>query len=435
LLADYGMVLVLLLLCAFFTVVTWAEQYPAGAPAARQAADKILAATGGKARVLIVVRDSPKDETFAALLRAQLEEKGVTVVDVVIGQPPKARELIAAKLESGANIDVFACSRASSAWGIYQRLGEDFPQVKDAQVIRPDSFYWPNFLKTDNLLNIANQIAVIAIMAIGMTLVIVAGGIDLSVGSLIALAAVVAARLIRDAAGGEEAADLAMIGCSLAAILVCGLVGLFSGVMVTQFRVPSFIVTLAVMLSASGFAYELSEGQSINQVPDVYVWLGRGADLFGIPNAVVLMLALYVLAHVLMTRTILGRYFYAVGGNAEAARLSGVPVRRVIWTVFAASGLLAGLGGIILASQLRSGAPTYGQMYEMYVIAAAVVGGTSLSGGKGKVFGTLIGAFIIAVIQNGMNLVGLESYRQRIVFGAVILGAVVLDRLKKPGQK
>jgi ribose transport system permease protein len=143
------------------------------------------------------------------------------------------------------------------------------------------------------------------------------------------------------------------------------------------------------------------------------------------------MLALYGLAHVLMTRTVVGRYLYAVGGNAEAARLSGVPVQRMVLLVYTVSGALAGLGGIILASQLKSGAPTYGQMYELYVIAAVVVGGTSLSGGEGKILGTLIGAFIIAVIQNGMNLTGVKSFPQRVVLGLVILGAVLLDRFKQ----
>jgi ribose transport system permease protein len=434
-LADYGMVLVLLLLCAFFTIVTWSEQHPGGAAATKELADEIVARGGNKTRVLIVVRAAPKDEGFAALLRQELESRGIPVVGVVSGQPPEARRAIAKLLRDGKAIDVFACNRASSVWGIYQKLGEEFPAVKTAKRVHPASYYWPNFLKADNLLNIANQIAVIAIMAIGMTLVIIAGGIDLSVGSLIALSAVVAARLLRDAGGGEEASAFAMLWCSAAGILVCGLTGLCSGVVVTQFRVPSFIVTLAVMLAASGLAFDLADGQSISQVPEAYVWLGRGADVLGIPNAVVLMFLLYLLAHVLMTRTVLGRYVYAVGGNVEAARLSGVPVRRVVWTVFTVSGLLAGLGGIILASQLKSGGPTYGQMYEMFVIAAAVVGGTSLAGGKGTIFGTLVGAFIIAVIQNGMNLVGLTSYRQREVFGAVILGAVILDQLKKPAGK
>jgi ribose transport system permease protein len=397
-------------------------------------AGQIARDVGNKAHVLIVVRDTAKDEVFAAQLRSQLEQSGLTVVGVIQAEPPAARKAIEKLVKEGVEIDVFACNRATSVWGIYERLGKDSPKIKAARVVRPEGYYWPNFLKADNLRNIANQIAVIAIIAIGMTMVIIAGGIDLSVGSLIALSAVLATRLLRDAGGGEDADNFAMTWCSLAGILVCSAAGLFSGVMVTLFRVPAFIVTLAVMLSASGFAYILSDGQSIAQVPESYVWLGRDADLLGLPNAVVLMLVLYAGAHVVMTRTTLGRYIYAVGGNAEAARLSGVPVQRVTWTVFAVSGLLAGLGGIILASQLRSGAPTYGQVYEMYVIAAVVVGGTSLSGGKGKVLGTLIGAFIIAVIQNGMNLTGVESYTQRVVLGAVILGAVVLDRIRKPAS-
>jgi ribose transport system permease protein len=282
---------------------------------------------------------------------------------------------------------------------------------------------------------VANQIAVIAIIAIGMTMVIITGGIDLSVGSLIALSAVVTSRLIRDAAGGESASSPGMVLCGLGGILACSASGFFSGLMVTLFRIPPFIVTLAMMLVASGLAYILADGQSINQVPDRFIWLGRGADLGYLPNAVLLMLLLYGFAHVLMGRTVLGRHIYAVGGNPEAARLSGVPVRRVLRLAYVISGTLAGLGGVIMASQLKSGAPTYGQMYELYVIAAVVVGGTSLAGGEGKILGTLIGAFIIAVIQNGMNLKGVESYTQKIVLGLVILGSVLLDRLRRrPGR-
>src|SRR5262249_1175385 len=233
-------------------------QHPGGAAAAKELADEIVARGGNQTRVLIVVRAAPKDEGFAALLRQELESRGIPVVGVVRGQPPEARRAIARLLRDGKAIDAFACNRASSVWGIYQKLGEEFPAVKTATVVRPASYHWPNFLKADNLLNIANQIAVIAIMAIGMTLVIIAGGIDLSVGSLIALSAVVAARLLRDAGGGEEASAFAMLCCSAAGILLCGLVGLFNGVMVTQFRVPSFIVTLAVMLAASGLAFDLA---------------------------------------------------------------------------------------------------------------------------------------------------------------------------------
>jgi len=264
-----------------------------------------------------------------------------------------------------------------------------------------------------------------------MTLVIIAGGIDLSVGSLIALSAVLGTLLIRRYAGAEQATAAGMVVCCAAAVLACGAVGGLSGLVVTQFAVPSFIVTLGVMLMASGAAFLLTAGESVYELPDSFVWLGRGADLAGVPNAVVLMALLYGAAHLVLTRTAFGRYVYAVGGNAEAARLAGVRVSAVVVAVFALNGLLAGLGGVIMASQLKSGSPTYGQMYELYVIAAVVVGGTSLAGGEGNVLGTLLGAFLIAVIQNGMNLTGVESYTQKVVLGAIIVAAVLIDRLKR----
>jgi ribose transport system permease protein len=284
------------------------------------------------------------------------------------------------------------------------------------------------------LLNIADQIVVIAILAIGMTLVIITGGIDLSVGSLIALGAVGTGLLIRDYAGAQNASPAGMVLCSLAGIGCCTLIGLMTGGIVTFFTIPPFIVTLAMMLVASGLAYILSAGQSIYQLPDSFIWLGRGTTFFHIPITILLMLVLYVLAHIVMSQFKIGRYIYAVGGNAEAARLSGVNVHQVIIFVYVVCGTLAGLGGVILASQLKSGSPTYGLMYEMYAIASVVVGGASLNGGQGKVFGTLIGAFIIAVIQNGMNLLGIESYTQKVVFGLVILGAVMLDILKRKNK-
>ena len=236
---------------------------------------------------------------------------------------------------------------------------------------------------------------------------------------------------IRDYAGGVNASGGGMLLACVAAILICGVVGAFTGLMVTRFRIPPFIVTLAMMLVGSGLAYTLAGGQSVYQLPDSFIWLGRDADLFRLPNAVVLMLVLYAVAHVLMSRMKLGRYIYSVGGNREAARLSGVPVPRVLMLAYVLSALLAGLGGVIVASQLKSGSATYGNMYELYVIAAVVVGGASLSGGKGKMPGTLIGAFTIAVIQNGMNLTNVESYTQKVVLGLVILGAVLLDKLRQ----
>ena len=429
-LAEYGMLFVLLLLCAFFSVVTYSEQSPTGESAARQLASDLLRQPGKGGRVLIVVRPQADDALFARALERQLSAGGVRVTGVVSGEPKDARETLKKRAASGEKLDAIAGNQVTASWLVFADLGADFPTLGNPRLVKPRSYKWPNFLKSENLLNIANQIAVIAIVAIGMTIVIITGGIDLSVGSLIALSAVLAARFIRDYAGALHATTLGMTAACVVAVLLCGLVGFFSGGMVTLCDIPPFIVTLAMMLVASGLAYLLAQGQSIYQSPDSFVWLGRGANFLGIPNAVLLMLALYAAAHVLMSRMKLGRYIYAVGGNREAARLSGVPVHGVLLFAYAVSGVLAGLGGVVTASQLKSGSPTYGAMYELYVIAAVVVGGASLSGGEGKMLGTLIGAFTIAVIQNGMNLTNVESYTQKVVLGLVILAAVVLDTFR-----
>jgi len=432
LLTDHGMILVLLLLCAFFSVVTYSEQSPIGEAAARQVAADIRQQFGQNPRVLIVASDQPGDTAFASGIARDFAGSGGQILATVKGEPKDARETLQKLSATGGRLDAIACTQVTGAWLVFSDLKTDFPALGQPRVIMPRSYRWPNFLKSENLLNIANQIAVIAIVAIGMTMVIITGGIDLSVGSLLALSAVLTAGFIRDFAGGVNASFGGMLLACLAAIALCGIVGAFSGAMITRFAIPPFIVTLAMMLVGSGLAYILAKGQSIYQIPDSFVWLGRGADLFSLPNAVVLMLVLYALAHVLMSRMKLGRYLYAVGGNGEAARLSGVPVKRVLMWAYIASALLAGLGGVIMASQLKSGSATYGNMYELYVIAAVVVGGTSLSGGEGRMLGTLTGAFTIAVIQNGMNLTNVESYTQKVVLGLVILGAVLLDQIRHP---
>ena len=432
LLTDHGMILVLLLLCAFFSVVTYSEQSPIGEAAARQVAADIRQQFGQNPRVLIVASDQPGDTAFAYGIARDFAGSGGQILATVKGEPKDAREALQKLSATGGRLDAIACTQVTGAWLVFSDLKTDFPALGQPRVIMPRSYRWPNFLKSENLLNIANQIAVIAIVAIGMTMVIITGGIDLSVGSLLALSAVLTAGFIRDFAGGVNASFGGMLLACLAAIALCGIVGAFSGAMITRFAIPPFIVTLAMMLVGSGLAYILAKGQSIYQIPDSFVWLGRGADLFSLPNAVVLMLVLYALAHVLMSRMKLGRYLYAVGGNGEAARLSGVPVKRVLMWAYIASALLAGLGGVIMASQLKSGSATYGNMYELYVIAAVVVGGTSLSGGEGRMLGTLTGAFTIAVIQNGMNLTNVESYTQKVVLGLVILGAVLLDQIRHP---
>ena len=429
------MLVVLLLLCAYFSYATLSETQPTGAAAASQLAAAIIAEFEAPANVLIVTNRSHDDQTLGTVLKTELDAHDFNVLASVQGAPADAAQQLTAIAKSGQRLDVIACSAAVAGWPVFdsrvKQLAAKHTSLGDPRVIAPAVSHWPIFLTRDNLLNVANQIAVIAIIAIGMTMVIITRGIDLSVGSLVALSGVAAALLIREVAGGESAGAALLVLCSAAAISTCAAVGLFSGSMVTWFGIPPFIATLGMMLVARGLAYILSKGQSISDLPPAFNWLGGGKDLWEVPNSVVLMIVLYVIAHVVMSRTILGRYIYAVGGNPEAARLSGLPVRRILLFVYTLSGLLAGLGGVITASQLGSGAPNTGEMKELYVIAAVVVGGASLSGGQGRILGTLVGAFIIAVIENGMNLTNVGSYTQQVVLGLVILGAVLLDTLKR----
>ncbi len=404
----------LLVLAVFFSVMTRREEFPQDAAAARE----LVSGIAKDAKVMIAVRGVAEDKAFAEALKAEL---GPRAVEVVTGEPRDARKAL--DRVSATGLDVIIGTQVTAEWLV-------FSDLKDVTILKPSSRTWPVFLTRDNLLNIASQIAVIAILAIGMTLVIIAGGIDLSVGSLLALSAVVTTLIIRDAFGGEKASSMQMMLAALGGIGLCAASGWLSGGIITRLSMPPFIVTLAMMLVGSGLAYRLADNQSVYQVPESFIWLGRGADLMNVPNAVVLMLLLYAAAHVMMTQTAFGRHLYAVGGNVEAALVSGVPVRRVTVMAYALCGLLAGLGGVVMASQLKSGSGTFGAKNELYAIAAAVVGGTSLSGGRGTMPGTLIGAFIIAVIQNGMNLTNVESNTQNIVLGLVILAAVAMERRK-----
>jgi len=433
--SDYGMLGVLVLLCAFFSWITFEEQQPEGESGAEQLSQSIAGKFTEPGRVLIAGRKTDSGKAFTSRLNELLLSKGWDVTGVVQGGPIELGKGLRAGLDGNNSIDLLACEQYFVQLAVLENFRDAQTGNSKFQVMAPQSSHWPNFLKTSNLLNVANQIAVIAILAIGMTLVIITAGIDLSVGSLIAVSAVLATWIIREWFGGDESTIAGMVtGCGLS-ILACSALGFFSGSMIAFFGVPPFVATLGMMMVGSGLAYMLSGGLSVYQLPESFDWLGRGDDFAGIPNAVVLMVILYLLAHIVMSRTTVGRYIYAVGGNPEAARLSGVPVKKILLWVYAGCGALAGLGGVIMASQFKSGDPKYGLMYELYVIAAVVVGGTSLSGGRGKVFGTLIGAFIIAVIQNGMNLTGVQSYTQKVVLGVVLLLAVLLDMLKKRGWK
>jgi len=432
-LSRYGMVWVLLLLAALFSVLTLKPQNPGGAAAARRLAPKLTDPSPTAGAVLVVGRAGPQDREFVDRLVTRLQTAGVTVAGQVTGSPAEIRRALTGALagDLGAKPDRVATVVAVAP--TVRAILADLPGGDAVTVVTPEPRLWPTFLLPKNLRNIAGQIAVIAILAVGMTMVIITGGIDLSVGSLIALAAVVGAWSV-GRLGGASASIGAMLLGGAAAAALCAACGAFSGLMVTRFKLPPFIATLAMMQVASGLAYIFSQGKPFYDLPQAFVTLGRGTDpLLAIPWSVWLMLVLYLGAHLLMSRTVLGRHIYAVGGNAEAARLAGVRVPMVLMFVYTLSGVLAGVGGVVMASQLKSGAPTYGLMYELYVIAAVVVGGTSLAGGEGRIFGTLIGAFIIAVIQNGMNLTNVESYTQKVVLGGVILIAVLLDRLRRRG--
>ncbi|HEX8351719.1 MAG TPA: ABC transporter permease, partial [Pyrinomonadaceae bacterium] len=275
----------------------------------------------------------------------------------------------------------------------------------------------PQFLSVPNLVNVALSIAITGILAVGMTMVILTGGIDLSVGSVVALAGVVAAMLA--AAGGSGGVAL-----GVAAALGIGLgVGLFNGVVVAHFRVPPFVATLAMLTICRGLAFVLSGGRSIGNLPESFNFVGRERVL-GLPLPVILMALVFVGGWFLLRRTVIGRYIYAVGGNRRATFFAGVDTKRVIVITYVLNGLLVGLAGFVLASRLGAGIPNSGIQYELDVIAAVVVGGTSLTGGQGSVVGTFWGAVFIGVLNNGLNLFGVDPYMQKIALGVVLLLAV-----------
>ena len=430
---DFGMVLVLIFLVIAFSALTLQRSDSTGAEAGHEVARIIVDSYGKDAVAVVVTALKEGDEEFAAAATSALEQAGVTVTATVSGSPPTAKTAIEAALAEYGRIDAIAATGDAAKWTFFDRI----ESVGSDKCISIEPGVWPKFAKTENLLNVANQTAVYAIVAIGMTLVIITAGIDLSVGSLIALSAVTTASALQSN-GGADAGSWTILFSCLAGLSICALAGFFNGTMITVFRVPPFIVTLAVMLMARGLARRITNEESISDLPEGFRHIAGSTEFdllgfdFGIPNPVILMVVLYALAHVIMSKSIFGRYVYAVGGNAEAARLSGVGVKKITLIVYTLCGALAGLGGILQASKL-SGDPKLGVMFELDVIAAVVVGGTSLMGGQGRIFGTLIGALIIAVIKNGMNLMKIGSPDQQIVLGAVILIAVLIDTLKRRG--
>lgn len=427
LLEDYGIFLILFGLCVFFSIVTLREGLPAGDDAVREVAERLQQLSKPGDTICAVGAANKESAGFAKALGAALEGKGYDV-RVVVGRPRDLRLVLDELAAAGKPLRAVAATGVIVKWRILDLIPKEYPAFADCRVVTPTPRVWPDFLKQSNLLAVVDRIVVIAIVAIGMTMVIITGGIDLSVGSLIALSAVIGTLLMKKMGGLDAPGWVVPVGF-LAGMAGCAIVGGAGGYIVARYKVAPFITTLGIMMMARGLAFMITGGFSIYQVPKTLTWLGQGRSL-GIPNTVILLAVLYILAHIFMSHTRLARYIYAVGGNEEAARLSGVPIRLVIVSVYCVSALAAGLGGCIQASQLNTGTPNMGVMYELYVIAAVVVGGTSLAGGSGRILGTLIGAFIISVIQNGMNLLGMESYTQQVVLGAVILGAVLLDKIR-----
>jgi ribose/xylose/arabinose/galactoside ABC-type transport system permease subunit len=273
------------------------------------------------------------------------------------------------------------------------------------------------FLTPTNLANVIRQNAFTAILAAGMTFVILTAGIDLSVGSVVGLAGMVCASVM---AGGGSIATGAAAGAAVGIAT-----GMLNGAAVTLLRVPAFVVTLATMLIVRGAAFKLTDARTISGLPEGFASLSSG------PASAGLMLAIFIAAWLLLTRTPFGRHVYAVGGNADAAWLAGVHVDRIRFAVYTLSGLAAGLAGVLVASRLNAGYPRAGEFYELDAIAAVVVGGTSLFGGRGSIWGTLAGAFFIGVLNNGLNLFRVSPYDQLIVKGAVLLAAASLDRWRR----
>ncbi len=285
------------------------------------------------------------------------------------------------------------------------------------------------FFSLANLINVALSVAIVGIMSVGMTAVILTGGIDLSVGSVLALSGVTAALTAHGLAPVLGGTGAACAGVA-AALAVGASAGLVSAGTVAYLKVPSFLVTLALLTICRGLAFIVSGGRSVGDLPSAFDWLGQGTVL-GLPTPVLLMLVIVAGGWFVLARTVWGRWVYAAGGNEEAAWLAGVRTRRVIAWVYIANGILAGFAGAVLAGRLGAGVPNAGLQYELNVIAAVVIGGTALTGGRGSVLGTLIGAVCIGALTNALNLANVDPELQRIVVGLVILGAVVADRVRQ----
>lgn len=277
------------------------------------------------------------------------------------------------------------------------------------------------FLTGDNLANLARQVAIFGIIAVGQLMVIITAGIDLSVGSVLGLSGCLAAELLFHGVN---------IPVAIIAGLVCGVVvGLINGWLVAYAKLPPFIVTLGMLGIARGVVLVLTDAATVQPLPDAFGEIANGT-MIGVPNLLWLLIVIVAIGAFVLRRTVFGRYLYAIGSNPESARLSGVPVTKVLLAVYAIAGLLAAVGGVLFASRLNAGIPTAGTGYELNAIAACVIGGASLFGAKGTAMGAAVGALIVATLNNGGNLLAINSFYLQIIIGLLILLAVLFDQFQ-----
>lgn len=312
-------------------------------------------------------------------------------------------------------------SRSAYMRDLYRRYGIVAVLVLLCIVL---SFANQYFLTLGNIADILRQTSINGILAVGMTYVVLTSGIDLSVGSILALAGIVSASLVT----GNHALSPAL---GLAAGLAVGaLAGAINGLLVARLSVPPFVATLGMLSAARGVTFIYNDGMPVTDLPDGYLSIGTGS-IAGVPVPIIVFAIVVAVFWAVLRYTTYGRYVYAVGGNVKSAKTSGISTGKIIFSVYVIGGLLAGLAGIILAARTTSALPQAGVSYELDAIAAVVIGGTSLSGGTGSLGGTVVGALLIGVINNGLNLLGVSSYYQQVVKGVIIVGAVLLDVSRK----
>jgi ribose transport system permease protein len=328
-------------------------------------------------------------------------------------------------LDTDRAIPVAASEPAGVPWT--ERLMAHIPALSLLVLCLVFSLSSDVFLTPRNLLNVVDQLTVLGIMALGMTAVIVIGGIDLSVGSVLAVSMMVMGWL-------SNVKGLPMPVAIVAALVVGALCGMVSGLLITRGNLPPFIATLATMSIARGLANLITDGSQIVGYPDWFSQLSINRHFDFLSITVALFLVLAALAQIYMKYRAGGRALYAIGGNSEVARLAGIPVKRVTLSVYALCGLLSGLAGVVMSTRLDSSQPSGGLGYELDTIAAVVIGGASLSGGVGSIFGTLMGVLTIGVLRNGLNLVGISPFVQQIVIGIVIVLAVMVDANKRKSR-